>query len=75
MDIKYPHFVQALRELAPTNKERAAIIGCSERSVIMYLQCEALPHVERLKRIPALDDALSRDLRPQDPVHLVPIPA
>lgn len=72
---KYPNFTQALRDLAPTNKERAAIIGCSERSVIMYLQGEALPHVERLKRIPSLDEALTRDIRPPASCELVQIPA
>lgn len=73
--IKYPHFVQALRELAPTNKERAAIIGCSERSIIMYLQCEALPHVEKVKRVPSLDEALTRDIRPAVSCEMVQIPA
>lgn len=72
---KYPHFIQALRDLAPTNKERAAILGCSERSVIMYLQGEALPHVRTVKKVPSLDDALTRDLRPQIPVDMVQIPA
>lgn len=72
---KYPHFIQALRELAPTNKERAAILGCSKRSVIMYLQGEALPHVTTVKKVPSLDDALTRDLRPQLPGELVQNPA
>lgn len=65
---KYPHFTQALRELAPTNKERAALLGVSVRSVIYYLRGEYLPHQTTLKRHPQLDEALARD------VQLVPFP-
>lgn len=62
----YPNFYLALVNLAPTHEARAAILGCSKRSVISYLQGEALPHVEKVKRIQALDEALTCDIRPSE---------
>lgn len=71
----YPHFTAAVRALARTNAERAAIIGCSERAVILYMQGKALPHVVKVKRIPELDHALTRDIRGETSSEEVHIPA
>lgn len=73
--MRYPHFVQALRDLAPTDAERARLLGVSERSVKYYLSGDMLPHAATVKRIPELDDALTRDIRPQIPAQMVQIPA
>lgn len=64
---KYPHFSQALRELAPTNKERAARLGVSVRSVIYYMRGDFLPPTKVIKRHPQLDAALARDMAQQAP--------
>lgn len=60
---KYPHVSQAIRELAPTNRERAACLGVSVRTVIYYMRGDYLPPAEIIKRYPQLDEALDRDLR------------
>lgn len=59
---KYPAFSQALRDLAPTNRERAALLGVSVRSVIYYIRGDFLPPAEVVKRHPQLDEALAYDL-------------
>jgi len=61
---KYPHFVEALRNLAPTNRERAARMSVSVRAVNTYFRGTTLSHVLKVKQIPELDDALTRDIRP-----------
>ena len=58
----YPNFASAVRNLAPTIGEIAAILGVSERSVANYLAGDALPHVLKVKKFPVLDRALSQDL-------------
>jgi hypothetical protein len=60
----YPNFRAALLKLASTNRERATLLGVSERSIANYLSSTTLPSVEKVKRFPELDDALTRDLRP-----------
>lgn len=72
---KYPNFRDALLKLAPTNRERAALLGVSERSVIYYLQGVSLPPVEKVKRFPVLDDALTLDIRPETRAETMQIPA
>jgi predicted transcriptional regulator len=62
---KYPHFREALIKLAPTNRERAELLGVSERSIAYYLSGVSLPPVEKVKRFPDLDEALTHDLRPK----------
>lgn len=60
---KYPHFVEALRDLGSTNTEIAARLGVSKSALYYYLRCETLPPVEKVKRFPTLDEALTRDIR------------
>lgn len=60
----YPHFRAALLRLAPTNRERAELLDVSERAIAYYLSGAMLPPVEKVKRFPDLDEALTRDLRP-----------
>jgi len=69
---KYPHFVQALRNLGVTNDERAARLGVSRSALYYYLRGEMLPPVEKVKRIPELDDALTRDIRGDQAMVQVP---
>jgi len=57
----YPEFATAVRNLAPTIEEIAAIMGVSPRSVAGYLSGTALPHTKIIKQLPAIDDALTRD--------------
>lgn len=64
-DHPYPHFRDALTELAPTNTERAKLLGVSRRSVEYYLAGKGLPPVEKVKLIDVLDEALTRDIRPK----------
>ena len=72
---KYPHFREALLKLAPTNRERAELLGVSERSIAYYLSGELLPPVEKVKRFPDLDEALTRDLRPKSHHERAQVPA
>jgi predicted transcriptional regulator len=60
----YPNFAQALRELAATDAQRAALLGVSRRMVLSYKRGDSLPSVDKVKRHAALDDALTRDIRP-----------
>lgn len=64
MQHPYPHFLQALRELAATDEQRAQLLGVSRRMVISYKRGDSLPSVDKVKRHAALDDALTRDIRP-----------
>lgn len=72
---KYPNFSNALRQLAKTNRERAEVLGVSERSVVNYLYGVRLPPVEIVKQFPALDEALTRDIRPSKPHQNTQLPA
>lgn len=72
---KYPHFRQALISLAPTNRERAALLECSQRTVAYYLSGMMLPPVEKVKRFPTLDHALTLDLAPKLHTDMVQVPA
>jgi hypothetical protein len=60
----WPNFRNALLDLAPTNRERAEMLGCSERTVAYYLSGLMLPPVEKVKRYPSLDRALTLDVAP-----------
>lgn len=68
---KYPNFVEALRGLGKNNDERAAKLGVSKSALYYYLRGDTLPPIEKVKRIPELDNALTRDFRPEE----VQIPA
>lgn len=73
---KYPHFSEALRELGNTNEERAKVLGVSRTSFYLYLRGEMLPPVEKVKRFPSLDEALTRDIRgEQTECQIAQIPA
>ena len=61
----YPHFAYAVRALGRTIPVIAMTMGVSERSVKEYLRGTALPRVEVVKRIPALDTALTLDIAPR----------
>lgn len=65
MNHPYPHFAMAVRALGPTVPDIARVMGVSIRSVTSYLGGSALPRVEVVKRIPALDIALTLDLAPR----------
>lgn len=60
---KYPHFTEALRGLGNTNDECAQRLGVSRTSFYLYLRGEMLPPVEKVKRFPTLDNALTLDIR------------
>jgi len=60
---KYPHFAEALRELGSTPNEIATRLGVSRSALYYYLRGETLPSVEKIKRFPTLDEALTRDIR------------
>lgn len=62
---KYPRFRDALLELAPTNRQRAALLGVSLRTLAYYLSGTMLPPVELVKQFPTLDHALTLDLPPR----------
>jgi hypothetical protein len=62
---KYPHFVEALRGLGSNNGERAARLGVSKSTLYCYLRGDSLPSIEKVKRIPVLDEALTRDFCPE----------
>lgn len=64
--MKYPHFIAALRDLAPTGREIAEKLGCSRRMAVYYLAERYLPPVEKVKLYPSLDHALTRDIRPEE---------
>lgn len=72
---KYPNFLAALRALGRTNDEIATRLGCSKSMLYVYLRGEALPPVEKVKRIPELDDALTRDIRSDFQAGIAQIPA
>lgn len=72
---KYPNFLLALRALGRTNDEIAARLGCSKSMLYVYLRGDALPPVEKVKRIPELDEALTLDIRPAIQADRVQIPA
>lgn len=72
---KYPHFVEALRGLGKNNDERAARLGVSKSTLYYYLRGDMLPSVEKVKRIPELDEALTRDFHPETHCGNVQIPA
>jgi predicted transcriptional regulator len=42
----YPNFAQALRELAATDAQRAALLGVSRRMVLSYKRGDSLPSVD-----------------------------
>lgn len=71
----YPHFRQALLDLAPTNRARANLLECSQRTIAYYLSGVMLPPVEKVKKFPTLDHALTLDLAPQIRTELVQVPA
>lgn len=71
----YPNFKKALIELAPTNEERARLLGCSVRSIAYYLSGEMLPPVEKVKIFITLDEALTIDIRSKIGPQMVQIPA
>jgi transcriptional regulator with XRE-family HTH domain len=60
--MKYPRFAAALRQLAPTLREIADLIGRSERQVSYYLTGNAMPPADITARVPELHAALRRDL-------------
>jgi hypothetical protein len=64
---KYPHFVAALRNLGENNDERASRLGVSKSALYYYLRGQTLPPVEKVKRFPTLDEALTRDIRGEAP--------
>lgn len=72
---RYPNFAQALLALAPNLEERARLLGVSKRSVTNYLAGRFLPPAEKLKRFPALDHALDRDIAAQIAAEQQHIPA
>jgi hypothetical protein len=60
---KYPHFVEALRNLGKNNDERAARLGVAKSTLYYYLRGDMLPPIEKVKRIPELDEALTLDFQ------------
>jgi predicted transcriptional regulator len=72
---RYPNFAKALTALAPNAKERARLLGVSERSITNYLAGRFLPPVEVVKRFPELDRALDRDIAAQIAAERQQIPA
>lgn len=70
----YPHFKNAMLRLAPTNRERAALLECSQRAIAYYLSGVMLPPVEKVKKFPTLDHALTLDLAPEIRTDIVQIP-
>lgn len=61
----YPHFLRALEQLAATDAQRADALGVSRGMVLRYRLGRALPSVDIVKKHPTLDDALTRDFRPE----------
>ncbi len=68
---KYPRYLEALRNLGTNNDEIAKRLGCSRSMLYYYLRGEVLPPVEKVKRIPELDDALTIDIRGENQVEIV----
>lgn len=73
--MKYPNFRRALIDRAPTNRQRAALLVVSERTIAYYLSGAILPPVEKVKQFPSLDQALTLDLAPKAGSNLVQTPA
>ncbi len=73
--MKYPRFVQTLRNLGTNNDEIAARLDCSKSMLYYYLRGDVLPPAEKIKRIPELDEALTLDIRAEIQADLVQIPA
>ena len=73
--MKYPRYLAALRNLGRTNDEIAAKLGCSKSMLYYYLRGEVLPPVEKIKRNPELDEALTLDFRHEIQSDLAQIPA
>jgi hypothetical protein len=71
----YPNFQKALTALAPTNRQRAALLAVSERAIAYYLAGEILPPVEKVKLFPTLDHALTLDLAPKIDLEMAQVPA
>jgi transcriptional regulator with XRE-family HTH domain len=73
--MKYPRYLVALRGLGRNNDEIAARLGCSKSMLYYYLRGDILPPVEKIKRIPELDEALTLDFQAINQGDLVQIPA
>jgi transcriptional regulator with XRE-family HTH domain len=55
------NFQQALKELGPTDRERAERLGVTIRTITRYKREEILPNTERLLTIPTMLRALAAD--------------
>lgn len=72
---KYPHFTRALRALGTTDLECAERLGVSRSTFYNYLRGSSLPPVEKVKKLPELDHALTLDIRGENSCGCAHIPA